>query len=119
MKVIVLGDRGDEKVTPAGNAWELIKNVQRSMGVEHSHHPDEKTEGGGSEASSNAQTTEEEEKQLTLLGDAKCMVEPARKAWELVELSNCRETGVTSSPILQTAIGLEGKKIDPTLTPRQ
>lgn len=47
MKVIELGDRDDEKVTPAGSAWELVKNIQRSMGVEHSHHPDEKTEGGG------------------------------------------------------------------------
>jgi ankyrin repeat protein len=59
MKVIVLGDR-DEKVTPAGSAWELVKKVQRPMGVEHSHHLDEKTGGGGSEASSNTQTTEED-----------------------------------------------------------
>lgn len=59
MKVIVLGDR-DEKVTPAGSAWELVKKVQRPMGVEHSHHSDDKTGGGGSEASSNTQTTEED-----------------------------------------------------------
>jgi hypothetical protein len=119
MKVIVLGDRDGEKVTPAGNAWELVKNVQRSIGVEHSHHPDEKTEGGGSEASSNAQTTEEEEKQLTLLGDAKGMVELARTLGSSWNCRNCRETGVTSSLILQTAIGREGKKTDPTLTPSQ
>jgi ankyrin repeat protein len=64
MEVRLLGDTTNEKAKPAGNAWELVKKLERARNGElprHAH--SDKTMGGEIKTSSNAQAVKGENNQ--------------------------------------------------------